>query len=182
MIMWDPAVYPDVKTIADLGKSDMLSPLLQRRGVHGLLHHAGHLSKDQVDGSYDGDPGTVHRRRGQGRPAGLRLRRAVHLRERSPGLGQAGEVPATSTTPAGTTTPSRSPTKPENITKYADCFKELVPIIQHSSVDYLNDPAAANAIILDAVATVRQRLGLQPGRGRLRREDDQGRRPRRQRS
>ena len=43
-------------------------------------------------------------------------------------------------------------TKPENITKYADCFKKLVPIIQQASVDYVNDPARANAIILDAVA------------------------------
>src|SRR4029078_11368798 len=32
-------------------------------------------------------------------------------------------------------------TKPENVTKYADCFKALVPIIQHASVDYINDPA-----------------------------------------
>ncbi len=31
-------------------------------------------------------------------------------------------------------------TKPENITKYADCFKLLVPIIQHASIDYLADP------------------------------------------
>ncbi|MGZ4701125.1 MAG: ABC transporter substrate-binding protein, partial [Ilumatobacteraceae bacterium] len=44
-------------------------------------------------------------------------------------------------------------TKPENITKYADCFKALVPMIQQSSVDYLNSPAAANKIILDAVKT-----------------------------
>ncbi|MCU1399098.1 MAG: uncharacterized protein JWN62_2207, partial [Acidimicrobiales bacterium] len=43
-------------------------------------------------------------------------------------------------------------TKPENITKYADCLKALVPIIQQSSVDYLTDPTAANKIILDAVA------------------------------
>ncbi|HRD99965.1 MAG TPA: hypothetical protein PLV68_01630, partial [Ilumatobacteraceae bacterium] len=44
-------------------------------------------------------------------------------------------------------------TKPENITKYADCFKGLVPIMQHALVDYLNSPDRANAIILDAVNT-----------------------------
>ena len=42
-------------------------------------------------------------------------------------------------------------TKPENITEYADCFTELVPMIQQSSIDYLNDPARTNAIILAAV-------------------------------
>ena len=43
-------------------------------------------------------------------------------------------------------------TKPENVTKYADCFKVLVPIIQQASVDFVNDPARANAIVLAAVA------------------------------
>ena len=46
----------------------------------------------------------------------------------------------------------------------------LVPIIQQASVDYLNDPARANAIILDAVAKFGDDFGwiVQPGRGRLR--------------
>ena len=34
--------------------------------------------------------------------------------------------------------------------KYADCFKKLVPIMQQATVDYLNDPAKTNTIILDA--------------------------------
>ena len=40
---------------------------------------------------------------------------------------------------------------PENITKYADCFKKLVPIIQQSAVDYITDPTNGNAVLLDAV-------------------------------
>ena len=48
--------------------------------------------------------------------------------------------------------PASIATKPENVTKYADCFKLLVPIIQHASVDYITDPTRTNAIILDAVA------------------------------
>ena len=38
MIMWDPATYPDVETIADLGEAGDPRALLRRRGVHGLLH------------------------------------------------------------------------------------------------------------------------------------------------
>jgi hypothetical protein len=42
-------------------------------------------------------------------------------------------------------------TKPENIEKYADCFEVLVPMIQQASVDYLDDPARTNEMILAAV-------------------------------
>ena len=74
-------------------------------------------------------------------------------------------------------------TKPENITKYADCFKKLVPIIQQADGRLPRRPGARpTTIILDAVEAVQQRLGLHPGRGRLRGEDDEGRRPRGQRS
>jgi hypothetical protein len=50
-------------------------------------------------------------------------------------------------------------TKPENITEYADCFELLVPVIQQAAVDYLNDPARSNAIVLDAVAQFGEDFG-----------------------
>ena len=70
-------------------------------------------------------------------------------------------------------------TKPENITKYADCFKVLVPIIQQASVDFINDPARANAIILDAVAKFGGDFGwtYDQGTADYAVEDHQGRRP-----
>jgi len=50
-------------------------------------------------------------------------------------------------------------TKPENIDTYNACFTKLVPIIQQASVDYLNDPARTNAIILDAIDTFGEAFG-----------------------
>ncbi len=38
MIMWDPAVYPDVTSIADLGTKGVTVRYFQRRRIHGLLH------------------------------------------------------------------------------------------------------------------------------------------------
>ena len=40
-----------------------------------------------------------------------------------------------------------------------------MPIIQQASVDYIDDPARTNAIILDAVAAVRRGLRLDLHRG-----------------
>ena len=82
MIMWDPATYPDVKTIADLGKTGAVVRYFGGSAYMDYLIGAGILPSDQVDGSYDGTPAELRRRRRQGRPAGLRLGRAVHLRER----------------------------------------------------------------------------------------------------
>ncbi len=42
-------------------------------------------------------------------------------------------------------------TLPENVTKYAGCFKKLIPMMQQASLDYLVDPAAANALIVKLV-------------------------------
>ncbi len=39
------------------------------------------------------------------------------------------------------------------MTEYADCFSALVPLIQQASIDYLDDPAETNAVIIDAVET-----------------------------
>ena len=57
MIMWDPATYPDVETIADLGKTGMPScaTSVARRGW-STSPAQGILIKDKVDGSYSGDP------------------------------------------------------------------------------------------------------------------------------
>jgi hypothetical protein len=39
-------------------------------------------------------------------------------------------------------------TLPQNITKYAACFKKLVPIIQQGIVDYAANPGPADALIV----------------------------------
>ena len=142
MIMWDPATYPDVKTIADLGKTDIARPLLQRCGVHGLLHRSQGILK-QGQG----------RRFVQRRPS---LFVADEGKAAQQGFGSAEPylyenvitdwmkpVKYQYINDAGWKNYAESiATKPENITKYADCFKMLVPIIQQSSVDYLDDPTA----------------------------------------
>ncbi len=78
MVMWDPTTYPDVKTIQDV------KPALEaNKGVWRYfdgsayieyLKSAGLASADILDGSYDGTPVELRRRRRQGHAAGLRLR------------------------------------------------------------------------------------------------------------
>ena len=43
---------------------------------------------------------------------------------------------------------------PVNVEGLASCWEKFIPIAQQAQVDFVNDPARANAIIIDAVAKV----------------------------
>ena len=149
MIMWDPATYPDVQDHRRPRQDRAKVLLLQWRGLHGLPHP--HRRAEEGPGrrlATTATRPTSSPTRARC-PAGLRLGRAVPLRERDPGLGQAGRVQLINDTGCRTTPVDRD--EPENSQTLRRCFKKLVPIIQQASVDYLKTPAKTNAIILEAV-------------------------------
>jgi len=151
MIMWDPKTYPDVKTIADLGKQKVLIRYFSGAAYMDYFTSAGILSKDQVDGSYDGTPAAFIADQGKAAQQGFGSAEPYIYKNEVKDWGK--EVAYAYINDAGWKNYAESiATKPGNITKYADCFKKLVPLIQHSSVDYLKDPSKANKIIIDAVA------------------------------
>jgi len=152
MIMWDPATYPDVKTIADLGKKDVTIRYFGGAAYMDYFTSTGVLKASQVDGSYDGTPALFVADEGKSAQQGFGSAEPYLYENEIDGWKK--PVAYQYINDAGWNNYAESiATKPENITKYADCFKLLVPIIQQSSVDYLNDPAATNKIILDAVST-----------------------------
>ena len=54
--MWDPASHPDVKTIADIGRSDASVVVSKDQIFPQWLVAKGLLKKSQLDTSYDGAP------------------------------------------------------------------------------------------------------------------------------
>ena len=149
MIMWDPGTYPDVKTIADLGQTDAVVRYFSGAAYMEYFTGAGVLKTSQVDGSYSGDPSLFIADEGKAAQQGFGSAEP-YLYESVLDWGK--PVMYQYINDAGWENYAESiATKPENITEYADCLTKLVPIIQQASVDYLNDPARANAIILDAV-------------------------------
>jgi hypothetical protein len=152
MIMWDPATYPDVKTIADLGTKGVKIRYFGGAAYMDFFTSTGILKADQVDGSYDGTPALFIADEGKSAQQGFGSAEPYLYENEIAGWKK--PVAYQYINDAGWNNYAESiATKPENITKYADCFKLLVPIIQQSSVDYLNDPAATTATILDAVKT-----------------------------
>lgn len=152
MIMWDPETYPDVKTIADLGTTDATIRYFSGAAYMDFLTGTGVLSKDKVDGSYNGDPSLFIADEGKAAQQGFGSAEPYLYKNELKDWGK--DVAFQYINDAGWKNYAESiATKPENIEKYSDCFKKLVPMIQQASVDYLNSPATANAIILDASTT-----------------------------
>ena len=149
IVMWDPATYPDAKTIGDLPDSTTI--LVFDGGVFpDYLVGKGIVQQSQIEGGYDGTPARFVAEDGKIAPAGLRFGRAVHLRERGAGVGQARRLPAHPRhRPRDLLADDVHP--PENVTKFADCFKKLIPIMQQADVDYATDPTATNTLIVDLV-------------------------------
>ena len=159
MIMWDPETYPDVTGIADLGTEGVKIRYFGGAAYMDFFTGSGILSADQVDGSYTGDPSLFIADEGSRGPAGLRLGRAVPVRERARGLGQARQVRVHQRRRLGELRRVDRHQAGEHRERYSACFTKLVPIIQQASVDYINDPARTNAIILDAVAQFGEDFG-----------------------
>ena len=151
MIMWDPVTYPDVKTFADIGKSGMLVRYFSSAAWMDYFTSQGIIPKDKVDGSYDGTPALFVADQGKSGQQGFGSAEPYIYKNEVKEWGK--DVAYAYVNDNGWNNYAESiATKPANVTKYADCFKALVPMIQQSSVDYLSSPAAANKIILDAVA------------------------------
>ncbi len=151
IIMWDPATYPDVKGIADLGKKDVTVRYFGGAAYMDFLTGTGVLKKSQVDGSYSGDPSLFIADEGKSAQQGFGSAEPyLYEKELKDWMKP---VAFQYINDIGWEYYAQSiATKPENIEKYSACFEKLVPLIQQSSVNYLNDPTHGNEVILAAVA------------------------------
>jgi len=152
IIMWDPATYPDVHTIADLGTEGVRIRYFEGAAYMEYFAESGILSRDQLDSSYQGGPADFVAAEGHDAQQGFGSAEPYIYEHEVPDWGK--PVAYQYINDAGWTNYAESiATKPENIEKYADCFAKLVPILQQSTIDYLADPAETNALIIQAVET-----------------------------
>ena len=158
MIMWDPATYPDVTGIADLGTEGVKVRYFGGAAYMDYFTGTGILSADQVDGSYSGDPSLFIADEGAAAQQGFGSAEPYLYENELTDWGK--PVKYEYINDAGWENYAESiATKPENIDALSACFTKLVPIIQQASIDYMADPARTNAIILDAVASFGEDFG-----------------------
>jgi len=151
IIMWDPETYPEVETIADLGELGVTVNIFSSGVFSGVLASLGILSGDQIDPSYDGSPSRFIAEDGaiaqQGfasaepyyyefvfeewmKPVAFELIHDAGFRQYSQTIS----------------------IRRDDLDALRPCLELLVPIYQQSAVDYVEDPAATNALIIDTVA------------------------------
>lgn len=145
IIMWDPATYPDVKTIADLGKTDARVLYFGGAAYMDYLTGQGLLKKGQADGSYDGSPSTFVSTGGKVAQQGYATAEPFQYENEFKQWMKPVAYQLIADT--GYNPFPSDAVKPESIKKYGDCFKKLVPILQQSEIDYLASPDRVNTLV-----------------------------------
>lgn len=154
LFMWDPATYPDVHTIADLGKNNIIVNISPWAKYSSWLIASGLMRKDLVDKSYDGSPTQFIAADGKYAQQGTATNEPYLYEHEFKAwkkpiqfqlLHDAGYKPYFAAVSV----------KPSALDALSPCLKQLIPVWQQAIVDYLASPDRANHIIVDTVSQFR---------------------------
>jgi hypothetical protein len=151
MIMWDPATYPDIKTIADIGEAGVLVRYFGGAAYMDYFTQTGILSESQVDGSYDGTPAGFLADQGESAQQGFGSAEPYVYQNEVPDW-EGKPVAYAYINDAGWENYGESiAVRADALEENSECLTALIPVIQQSTVDYVNDPVETNALIIEAV-------------------------------
>ncbi|NDB06801.1 MAG: ABC transporter substrate-binding protein [Acidimicrobiia bacterium] len=151
IMMWDPETYPDVKTIADLGKAGVTLNVFAGGSFLDVFVAEGVITKDQIDASYDGSPARFISEGGKVAQQGFASAEPYQYKNEFMDWGK--DVAYQLIHDAGFEIYAAPlAIRAEDKEALAPCLKKFVPIVQQAAIDYSKDGARANAIIIDAVA------------------------------
>jgi hypothetical protein len=150
IIMWDPATYPDVETLTDLGEKDITINVFEGGVFADVFVGEGIWHAGQVDPSYDGTPARFIAEDGKIAQQGFASAEPYTYENVFEHWGK--PVAYQLLHDAGFQVYSQTlAVRPDRLEELRPCLEAFVPIVQQSAVDFINDPARANAIIIDTV-------------------------------
>lgn len=151
MIMWDKEKNPTFRTLVDIGQTDTTVLYYETDTYMQYLLGAGILRESQVDGSYQGSADRWVTEDAAIAQAGFATSEPyIWKNELGDGRSYDTELQLINDTgyPVyGQSLSIRTGDKEE----LAPCLEQLVPIIQQAQVDFIEDPAETNALIIEAV-------------------------------
>lgn len=151
VILWDPETYPDVKSIADLVAAGVTMNVFAGQVYMEVFVKEGKVPADLVDPSYDGSPARFISEGGKIAQQGFASAEPYQYENEFTDWGKPLSYQYISD--AGFNLYSQPlAIRAADKETLAPCLTELVPIMQQAAVDFVNDPARTNAIIIDAVA------------------------------
>ncbi len=151
VLLWVPATYPDVKTIADIGKTDATVLYYDGANFMSYLTSSGQIRPEQIDGSYDGTPATFVASGGKDVEQGYSTNEPYTFSHEV----AAWNKPLSYAYIADAGYPNYNGAifaRTADLPTLDGCLTALVPVIQQAEVDYLADPGPTNQLIVDAVA------------------------------
>ena len=156
IIQWDPAQFPDVKTLADAGKVAGNGKVLvfgDAAYTHYLIGK-GLFKEEQFDRTYDGSPKRFSTEKGIFQQGFLTnepysYENLITDWKKPVKWGLVHDT-------GFQIYQSAVAVKPESITKYGDCLKAVVPMFQKSLVSYIKDPSKTNAFLTKYVTDMAQ--------------------------
>ncbi|MGW5324366.1 ABC transporter substrate-binding protein [Rhodococcus pyridinivorans] len=148
MIMWDPATYPDVHSIADLRSTG--AKVLHSTGVTYMdyLTGAGILDKSQADSSYDGSSANFVAAAGKAAQQGFASQEPYTYEHSVQGWNKPVDFQLIHDAGYPTYT-SPLVVRTGELDEYSSCLKELVPAFQRSMVDYYQSPQDTLDLIIE---------------------------------
>jgi hypothetical protein len=150
IIKWDPETYPDVETIADLGEAGVTINVFAGGTFSEVLVAQGILVADQIDPSYDGGPARFIAEGGAIAQQGFASAEPYNYEFVFSDWGK--PVAFELIHDAGFQVYSQAlAIRAGDLETLRPCLELLVPIMQQAAVDYANDPARVNAMVIDAV-------------------------------
>lgn len=150
MIMWDPATYPDVETLADLGEAGVTINVFAGGTFSEIFVGEGIWSADQIDPSYDGSPARFISEGGAIAQQGFASAEVYTYEFEFEDWGK--PVAFELLHDAGFEVYSQTiGVRPDDLEELRPCLELVVPIMQTATISFSNDPAEGNATIVDAV-------------------------------
>jgi hypothetical protein len=150
IIYWDPNTYPDVKTLADLGKKNVTINIFGGGVFADVFVAEGIWNKAQIDPSYDGTPARFISENGKIAQQGFASAEPYSYEFEFKNWGK--KIAFQTLNDAGFKVYSQTlAIRPADKEKLSACLKKIVPIFQQAAIDYIKAPDAANAVIVDAV-------------------------------
>jgi hypothetical protein len=150
MIMWDPATYPAVKSIADLKAAKSPIRYFEGEPYMAFLVDKGIVGAEQLDSSYDGSPKVFTAEKGRIAQQGFASSEPYLYSTELNAWAKPVNYQLVYDT-GWKPYPQSLAARPEVIKALGPCFKALVPILQHAQVDYVKAPTATNSLIIDLV-------------------------------
>jgi hypothetical protein len=152
MIMWDPETYPEVESIADLGKAGATIRVFPGGVYIDYFVGTGVLKADQIDTSYDGSPAVFVSEGGKVAQQGFASAEPFIYKNEVTEWGK--DVKYELINDAGYPKYAASVSvRPEDVEEYSECLTALVPVLQQAEVDYFDGTTkeATNELILELV-------------------------------